>query len=183
MSVLLDELGSSFVPYATHSRHVVGRVTNQGQVVGDKFRRDPKALVRIFNSDPMLVDIGRPAATRVEKPDSGLHQLLKVLVPRHHHYIHTRVYALRDQCSYNIISLISGKRQNRNMIGVQHLAYAIHSTIEIRLELFGKLFASCLVRRIALMSKGKARVVYPTEIFRLMLGDEPLEEVGDAPAC
>jgi hypothetical protein len=68
------------------------------------------------------------------------------------------------------------------MIGVQHLAYAIHSTIKIRLELFAKLLASCLVRWIPLMAKGEARVVDPAEIFRLVLGDESLEKVGYPPA-
>src|SRR5450756_347698 len=84
VAILLHQLGRCLVTYSAHSGHIVRRITNQREIVCDKLGCNTKTLIRVFDSYPMFLDIRRPAAARVQEPDSRPHKLLKVLVTRHY---------------------------------------------------------------------------------------------------
>src|SRR6266699_3122947 len=93
MSVLLHQFGGSFVTNSPHARHVIRRVTNKRQIVGDKFGSNSESLIRVFVSYPMLLDICGPTTAWVQQPDSRFHQLLKILVTCYHYHIDSCLYA------------------------------------------------------------------------------------------
>src|SRR5450759_3465909 len=90
VAILLHQLGGCLVTYSAHSGHIVRRITNQREIVGDKLGSNAKAFIRVFDSYPMFLDIRRLAAARIQEPDSRLHKLLKVLITRH--YDHCLLY-------------------------------------------------------------------------------------------
>ena len=122
----------------------------------------------------MFLDIRGAASTRVQQPYAGPDQLLKILIAGHHDDIHSRFDAPCNECPDYIVGFISREGQDWNSVGIEHLTYALHTTIEVGLELFRELFSRGLVGWIALMPKRETRVMHPAEIIRLMLGDESL---------
>src|SRR6476620_8395344 len=77
---LLHQLRGCLVSDPADTRNVVGRVTNQRQLVGYEFGSYTESFVSVLDAYPVFLDIGRTAATGVQQPDSGLHQLLEILV-------------------------------------------------------------------------------------------------------
>ena len=108
MPVLLHQLGGGFVAYASHAGNVVRGISDQRQIVGNKFRSNSKPFLGVFHSNPVLFDIRGPATAGVEQPNAILDQLLKILVSRYHYYIHPGVDAFRHEGSDDIVSLVPG---------------------------------------------------------------------------
>src|ERR1700693_234775 len=107
MAILFHELACRLVPYAFYSRDIVRGITDQCEIIGDKFGSDAEALLCILDADSVLLDIGRSPSTRIQEPHSRLHQLLEVLVSGYYNYIYAGVDAPRYQCSDDIVGLIS----------------------------------------------------------------------------
>ena len=57
----------------------------------------------------------------------------------------------------------------------------LHAGIEIVLQLLRQLFPCGLVRGISLVTEAEPTVVHPAEVFRLVRGCEPLQEVDNTP--
>jgi hypothetical protein len=131
---------------------------------------------------PMLFDVGWSTSTGIQEPDSWLHQLLKVLVAGYYHYVHARLDTLGHESPVYVISFVAGERHVRNTVSVQYLADAVHAAIEIRLQLFAQFFAGSLISRIPLVAERKTRIMHPTEVIGLVLGNHALKKVCYAPA-
>src|SRR6185437_8048539 len=151
MPVLPHQLGGSFITDPTHSRNVVGGIANQGQIVGDKLRSNTEALISVLRSDPMLLNVCRPATPRVQQPDTRSDELLKILVSGDNYDVDLGLDTLRHQRPDHIVGLIARERNDRNSVGIQHLADAIHAPIEIGLELLCQLFTGRLIGWVTLM--------------------------------
>src|SRR2546423_10613263 len=94
--ILFHELACRLVPYSFHSRDIVRGITNQREVIGDKFGGETETLLCILDANPVLFDVGWSPSTRIQQPDARFHQLLEVLISRHHHHIYTGIDASRD---------------------------------------------------------------------------------------
>src|SRR5712672_4822815 len=110
MPILLHQLGCCLIADATYSRNVVGRITNQRQIIGHEFGRNAKTYLCVLYTDPMLFDIGWPTAARVQEPDSRFYQLLEILITRYHYHIHTRLDTSRYEGADDVIGFEAGQR-------------------------------------------------------------------------
>jgi hypothetical protein len=79
----VDQLLRRLVADAANARDVVGRIPDQGEVIGDECRRDAEALAAVLHADPLFLDARRAAAAGIQEPDAWTDELLKILVARH----------------------------------------------------------------------------------------------------
>ena len=143
--------------------------------------RNTQPLPSILDRHPRFLDTGWPTASRVEKPYARPNELLKILVARDNHDIHTLLRSLPGKGTNDVIGFVALEREHRNAIRIEDLGDAFHSSVEVALELFGQFLPRCLVGGIALMSKAQPGIVHPTEILWLMRYRESLNEVDDSP--
>ncbi len=176
-----DELTCRLVADAGDAGHVVGRVADERQVVGDEARLHAQSLGCVLDAHPLLFDRCRAATAGVEQPDARSDQLLEILVPRHDDHVHARVASLGRQRADDVVGFVALERQNRNVVRLQQLTDALHPAIEVRLQLLGEFFARGLVGGIALVSERQTGVVHPTEVLGLVLLEQSVEKVDDAP--
>ena len=78
--VCFDERASRLLPDSPHTRDVVRRIPNQGEEIHYSLWSNPEPLMGVGEIDPLLVHRRRAAATRIEKRDLGIDQLIEVLV-------------------------------------------------------------------------------------------------------
>ena len=64
---------------AAHTWHVVRRVANEREIVGDERRRHTEPLTSILDAHPLLLDARRASAAWIQQPYAGPHELLKIL--------------------------------------------------------------------------------------------------------
>ena len=180
-AVRRHELGRRLVADALHARHVVRRVADEREIVGDVVRRDAESLAAVLHADPLLFDARRAAASGIEQPHAGAHELLEILVARNDDDVHAGVDALPRQRADDVIGFVAVERENADVERVEELVDALHAAIEVGLQLLGELLARRLVRGIPLVAERQAGVVHPAEVVGLVRVEEPLQEVDDAP--
>jgi len=103
----------------------------------------------------VFLDSGWPSSARVEKPYPRTNELLKILVTRYDNNIEILFETFGDESSDYVVCLESRYSYDRNSVSFEELAYALHSTVEIRLKLICQFFASSLVGRVPFVTKGK----------------------------
>jgi hypothetical protein len=140
-----------------------------------------ETLGTILDGDPLLLHARRPAATRIQQPDPGSDQLLKILVAGHDHDVRLPVHRLTRQRADHIVGFVARERQDGDPIRIEELADALHPRVEVGLELLRQFLARCLVVGIPLVAEAEPRIMNPAEILGLMRGEQALEKVDDAP--
>ena len=68
---------------------------------------DAEPLAAVLDADPLLFDARRAAASGIEQPDAGPHELLKVLVARDDDDVHARVDALPRERADDVVGFIT----------------------------------------------------------------------------
>ena len=90
-----------------HAGHVVRRVTDEREVVGDVRRRHAEPLAAVLDANPLLLDARRAAAAWIEQPDAGPYELLKVLVARDDDDVQSCVDALFGQRADDVVGFVT----------------------------------------------------------------------------
>ena len=178
---LSDQLLRGFFPDPLHTWHVVRRVTNQREVVNDTFGRHAESVVRILHPDPRLFDTRRSTATGIKQPDTGTHELLKVLVTRNDDNVVSGFNAKSGECADDVVGFVPRHAQHRDIVRFEQLLDALQSRVKIGLQFVRQLFARRLVLRIQIDTERCTGVVHPAEQFGLVCGQETLEKICDAP--
>jgi hypothetical protein len=118
-AVAVHELRSRLVADAAHARHVVRRVADEREVVGHERRRYAESLAAVLDAHPLLFDRAGPAATGVEQPEPGSHELLEVLVARDDDDVHVLLDRLACQRADHVVRLVAGTGEDLNAVRVE----------------------------------------------------------------
>src|SRR6185437_14308805 len=114
-------------------------------------------------------------------PEAGPDELLEILVAGDDDDVQTLLDALFGERADDVVGFITIQCENWNMVRVEDVADTLHAAVEVRLQLFGELFARRLVGGISLMAEREPRVVDPAEVVGLVGLEQTVEEVDDAP--
>ena len=161
-AVRVHQLLRGLLADALHARHVVRRVADEREIVGDARGRHAESLAAVLDAHPLFFDARRSAAAGVQQPDAGTHELLKVLVARDDDDVHARLDALPRERADDVVGFIALQCENWNAIRVEDGADALHAAIEVGLQLVGQLLARRLVGGIALVAKRQCRSRAPS---------------------
>jgi hypothetical protein len=180
-AVGVDQFLCRLLTDPTDAGNIVGAVADEGEVVGHERGWDTESFAAIFDADPLLLDGSGAAPARIQQPDAGTNELLEVLIPRDDNDVETLRGALPRERADDVVSLVAGTRNDRNPLGVEERAEALHPTIEVRLELLRELLSGRLVAGVSLVTERETGIVYPAQVFRLVRGQEPIEKVDNSP--
>ena len=134
-----------------------------------------------MHAHPVFLDLGRAAAAGVQQPQSRPNELLEVLVPGYDNDLESVLDALARQRRNHVVGLVAIHGDHGHTIGVQQLADAIETAIEVGLKFLVQLLARRLVLTEDLVPEGRAGVVHPGDVVGLVFRLEALQEVDDAP--
>ena len=138
---------------AAHTWHVVRRVANEREIVGDERRRHTEPLASILDAHPLLLDARRASAAWIQQPYAGPHELLKILVARNDNDVQAGGDCFPSQCANDVVSFISAYGDDRDVVSIEKLTNSLHPAIKVRLQLIGKLFARRFVAGVRLVAE------------------------------
>src|ERR1700737_4302830 len=169
-----DEIPCSLLSDSLHTRYVIRRIANKGEVIRNTHGRNTKPYRTILDGNPLLLYARRAASSWIEQPDLRSYELLEILITRDNYDIDILLDRLPRKSPDDVISLVAFKGEYWNPIRVENLTDTHHSCIKVTLELFRQLLSGRFVRRIPLMPETRPGIVYPSEIIWSMRYYEPL---------
>ncbi len=178
---LRQELLRPLLPDPLHPRHVVRRIADERQEVGDLAGWDAQSLSRVGLIHPHLVNRRRTAAARIQQGHVRADELVEVLVARHDHGLESGGGRLHRQRADHIVRLVAGYLDRSHSKRVEQLPRPLHRAVEVRLELLIELLTSGLVVGVTLLAERGARVEHPGEVVGPILFLEAKEKVHGAP--
>jgi hypothetical protein len=82
-SVAVYQFSRRLVADPANAWHIVRRVADEREIIGDERWWDTESLAPVFGADPLFFDGTRTAATWIQEPDAWSDKLLEVLVAGH----------------------------------------------------------------------------------------------------
>src|SRR5262249_22988173 len=90
MPILLDQFTRGLLTDARHTRHIVRRIADHGEIIGHKMRKNTEPLAGVLHANPLFLDTSGSATSGIEQPYTGTYQLLEVLITGNNYDVHSR---------------------------------------------------------------------------------------------